>query len=100
LDNALRPTADVFAYYGGSGVGGDQNQANICPPPPAPQPFGCRAVGSVPSRGIGDTWHQLVNSTAPDKGLGLTFSVPLRNRLAQANQIRSELEYRHASAAT
>jgi outer membrane protein len=26
----------------------------------------------------------------------LTFSVPLRNRLAQANQIRSELEYRQA----
>jgi outer membrane protein len=96
LYNALLPTADVFAYYGGSGVGGDQNQANICPPPPAPQPFGCRTAGSVPSRGIGDTWHQLVNSTAPDKGLGLTFSVPLRNRLAQANQIRSELEYRQA----
>jgi outer membrane protein TolC len=96
LDNALLPTADVFAYYGGSGVGGDQNQANICPPPPAPQPFGCRTAGSVPSRGIGDTWYQLVNSTAPDKGLGLTFSVPLRNRLAQANQIRSELEYRQA----
>ena len=96
LDNALLPTADVFAYYGGSGVGGDQNQANICPAPPAPQPFGCRQTGSIPARGIGDTWKQLVNSTAPDKGLGLTFSVPLRNRLAQADQIRSELEYRQA----
>jgi outer membrane protein TolC len=28
--------------------------------------------------------------------MGLTFSVPLRNRVAQANQIRSELEYRQA----
>ena len=96
LDNALLPTADVFAYYGGSGVGGDQNQWNVCPPPPAPQPFGCRQAGSIPSRGIGDTWKQLVNSTAPDKGIGLTFSVPLRNRLAQADEIRSELEYRQA----
>jgi outer membrane protein len=96
VGNALLPTADVFAYYGGSGVGGDQNQNNVCPPPPAPQPFGCRHAGTIPSRGIGDTWKQLVNSTAPDKGIGLTFSVPLRNRLAQADQIRSELEYRQA----
>jgi outer membrane protein len=96
LGNALLPTADVFAYYGGSGVGGDQNESNICPPPPAPQPFGCRKAGAIPSRGILDTWQQVVNSTAPDKGMGLTFSVPLRNRVAQANQIRSELEYRQA----
>jgi outer membrane protein TolC len=96
LDNALLPTADVFAYYGGSGVGGDQNLANICPEPPAPQPFGCRKAGTVPSRGIGDTLMQMVNSTAPDKGAGLTFSIPLRNRVAQANQIRSQLEYRQA----
>jgi len=96
LGNALLPTTDVFAYYGGSGVGGDQNAANICPPPPAPQPFGCRQPGTIPSRGITDTWKQLVNSTAPDKGVGVTFSIPLRNRVAQANQIRSELEYRQA----
>jgi outer membrane protein len=96
LGNALLPNADVFAYYGGSGVGGDQNESNICPPPPAPQPFGCRKAGAIPSRGILDTWQQVVNSTAPDKGMGLTFSVPLRNRVAQANQIRSELEYRQA----
>jgi hypothetical protein len=96
LGNALLPTADAFAYYGGSGVGGDQNPANICPPPPATQPFGCRKTGAIPSRGIGDTLQQLVNSTAPDKGVGVTFSIPLRNRVAQANQIRSELEYRQA----
>jgi outer membrane protein len=96
LGNALLPTADVFAYYGGSGVGGDQNAANICPAPPAPQPFGCRQPGAIPSRGIGATLQQMVNSTAPDKGAGVTFSIPLRNRLAQANQIRSELEYRQA----
>jgi outer membrane protein len=96
LDNALLPTADVFAYYGGSGVGGDQNPSNICPPAPATQPFGCRKAGTIPAKGILDTWQQLVNSTAPDKGIGVTFAVPLRNRVAQANQIRSELEYRQA----
>ncbi len=35
-----------------------------------------------------------MNSTAPDKGVGLQLNIPLRNRAAQASQIRSELEYR------
>ena len=35
-------------------------------------------------------------STAPDKGLGLSLNIPLRNRLAQSNQVRAELEYRQA----
>jgi outer membrane protein TolC len=37
-----------------------------------------------------------VNSTNPDKGLGLQLTIPIRNRAAQATQIRSELEYRQA----
>ena len=44
----------------------------------------------------GSTLNQLVNSTAPDKGIGLQLTIPLRNRVAQATQIRSELEYRQA----
>ena len=44
----------------------------------------------------GGTLQQLVNSTAPDKGIGLSLNIPLRNRLAQSNQVRGELEYRQA----
>ena len=40
--------------------------------------------------------NQLVNSTAPDKGAGLQLTIPLRNRAAQATQVRSEFEYRQA----
>jgi outer membrane protein TolC len=40
--------------------------------------------------------NQLVNSTAPDKGVGLSLNIPLRNRAAQATQVRSEFEYRQA----
>jgi outer membrane protein len=94
--NALLPTADVFAYYGGSGLGGDQNPANFCPPPPETPTFGCHPAGTIPSSGYGSTLNQLINSSGPDKGAGLSLSVPLRNRVAQANQIRSELEYRQA----
>jgi outer membrane protein TolC len=48
------------------------------------------------SVGYGGTLNQLVNGTAPDKGIGLTLNIPLRNREAQANQVRAELEYRQA----
>jgi len=100
--NTLLPTLDAFAYYGGSGVGGAINPnimacsatvtkncyTNVPPPfqgstPPAPV-------------GYGSTLNQLVNSTAPDKGIGLSLTIPIRNRLAQSNQVRAELEYRQA----
>ena len=54
------------------------------------------AVSNRNPVGYGGTLNQLVNSTAPDKGVGLTLNIPLRNREAQANQVRAELEYRQA----
>jgi outer membrane protein TolC len=33
---------------------------------------------------------------APDKGVGVNITIPLRNRVAQADQARSQLEYRQA----
>jgi outer membrane protein len=95
--NALLPTLDAFAYYGGSGVGGNVNPncsfgGNVCfNAGDAPPPF--RNGGPV---GYGGTLQQLVNSTAPDRGLGVTLSIPIRNREAQSNQVRAELEYRQA----
>jgi outer membrane protein TolC len=99
--NALLPTLDAFAYYGGSGVGGNVNPAvpncadttsSFCfNPAKAPPPF--QTSNSV---SYGGTLNQMVNSTAPDKGVGLTLNIPIRNRLAQSNQVRAELEYRQA----
>ena len=99
--NAMLPTLQAFAYYGGSGVGGDVNalvpncsttSGSLCfNPTTAPPPF--QTANTVSYAG---TLNQLVTSTAPDKGLGLTLSIPLRNRLAQSNQVRAELEYRQA----
>jgi outer membrane protein TolC len=100
--SALLPTLDLFAYYGGQGLGGSQNPANLCANESAEQQaFGCAGTGTnqipvAPSVGYGGTLNQLVNSTAPDKGVGLQLNIPLRNRAAQAVQIRSELEYRQA----
>ncbi len=100
--NAMLPTLDAFAYYGGSGVGGNINPlvpscsaspgAKYCyTPGENPPPF-----QTAITVGYGGTLNQLVNSTAPDKGIGLTLNIPLRNREAQANQVRAELEYRQA----
>jgi outer membrane protein TolC len=94
--SALLPTLDLYAYYGGAGVGGTQNPANLCSNlDPSLQGFGC-ATTPTPTVGYGATLNQLVNSTAPDKGVGLQLNVPLRNRAGQGAQIRSELEFRQA----
>ena len=53
----------------------------------------------VPGTSYSSTLNQLVNSTAPDKGMGLQLNIPLRNRAAQALQIRGELEYRQSQMA-
>jgi outer membrane protein len=104
IRNALLPSLDLYAYYGGNGIGGDVNRTlgpctpgqntgfNFCfDPNRAAPPF--RHGGPV---SYGSTLNQLVNSTSPDKGMGMTLNIPLRNRVAQATQMRSELEYRQA----
>jgi len=101
--SSLLPSLDLFAYYGGSGVGGVQNPANLCSAPGNPG-FSCAGTDTgqnplFPSSGYGSTLNDLVNSTAPDKGVGLQLNIPLRNRAAQAVQIRSELEYRQSQMA-
>lgn len=104
LKNALLPSLDVFAYYGGSGVGGVVTPSaarNLCAPgqistfqnPCTTLPPG---FGVSTNQSYSGTLNQLVNSTAPDKGMGVTLNIPLRNRQAQSVQIRSELEYRQA----
>ncbi|HEV2699451.1 MAG TPA: TolC family protein [Terriglobales bacterium] len=96
LKNALLPSVDLFAYYGGSGAGGNQSLFSECGSPVANPQFGCNPPGSFAAVGFGSTLNKLVNSTAPDKGAGFTLNIPIRNRQAQALQVRSELEYRQS----
>jgi len=113
IRNSMLPTLDLFAYYGGSGLAGSQNPANLCAnQPPAEQaegfcsgfnptipttpPGGATVINPVSPVGYTSALNQLVNSTAPDKGIGLTLNIPIRNRNADALQVRAELEYRQA----
>ena len=93
--NALLPTLGLFAYYGGTGLGGSFNpNARVCTG--TGDTFCTQPSDIPPSTSIGGTLGQLFDSSAPDKGVGLSLTIPLRNRAAQANQVRAELEYRQA----
>ena len=96
IRNSLLPSVDLFAYYGGSGLGGSPNDAYVCNAHPE-QCFGSGGSYTPPPNiSYGGTLNQLVNSTAADKGVGVNLTIPIRNRAAQATQVRSEFEYRQA----
>ena len=94
--NALLPSVDAFAFYGGASLAGDQNSSTTCGNPGAPAPPSCVPAGTLGGSGFGTALGHLFNNSGPDKGAGVTLNIPLRNRAAQANQVRSELEYRQA----
>ena len=96
VKNALLPSVDLFAYYGGQGLGGAQNPANVCGDPRSIPGLCTDPARALPPVSIGGTLGQLFDSSHPDKGAGISINIPLRNRTAQANQIRSQLEYRQA----
>jgi outer membrane protein TolC len=80
--NALLPSLALVGFFGGSGLGGEPN-------PAAPNP------SDVPSDLLG-TWRNTFNNSSPDYYVGISLNIPFRNRVAKADQYRSELEYRQA----
>lgn len=89
--NALLPTLDVYAFYGGNGVGGDPNKNCYFGSGSSASYCGASSSSDFPT-----VLNNLVNGSSPDKGVGFNFSIPIRNRTAQADQARSLLEYRQA----
>ena len=90
--NGLLPTLDILGYYGANITGGPVNPNCFFFGQPC---FAAGSVSPVPS-GYSGVLADLVNSTAPDKGVGFNLSIPLRNREAQSAQARSLMEYRQA----
>ncbi|AFL87199.1 outer membrane protein [Terriglobus roseus DSM 18391] len=89
--NALLPVVDLFAFYGASALAGAQS--------PTAQNFGTGAPyppGTFPSVSYGTAFSNLFNNSAPDKGVGVNVTINLRNRTAQADQSRSEMEYQQS----
>jgi len=82
--NALLPSLALVGFYGGSGLGGEVNPVFEGNPANLPH--------DLPG-----TWQNTFNNSSPDYYLGLSLNIPFRNRVAKADQYRSELEYRQAS---
>jgi outer membrane protein TolC len=85
--NALLPSLSLVAFYGGSGLAGPLNPGYNIP--------GVPNVSNVPTDFSGALANSF-NNTAPDYYVGFNLNIPIRNRVAKADQYRSELEYRQA----
>jgi outer membrane protein TolC len=90
--NGLLPVVDAYAFYGGSAVSGSQSPYLNCQALAGFGGSGC----PFPVVGYGTALQNVFNNNSPDKGVGLNVTIPLRNRLAQADQARSQMEYRQA----
>jgi outer membrane protein TolC len=88
--NALLPTLNAYGYYGASVIGGAVNKNCSF------NGISCVVQGNSAPNDYGGVLQDLGNSTAPDKGVGFSLNIPLRNRAAQADQARSLIEYRQA----
>ncbi len=94
LKNGLLPTVDAYAFYGGSGVGGSQNSNLNCSSSFTSGSFTACPAGYVASSNYGTVLGNTFNNTSPDYGAGVNINIPLRNRINQAAQERSQMEYR------
>ncbi len=89
--NGLLPTLDAYGFYDSSALGGSQNKGALDFETGGPYP-----PGSFPSAGYGEVLQNLFNNSAPDKGVGFSLTIPIRNRPAQAQQAQALIEYRQA----
>jgi outer membrane protein TolC len=85
--NALLPSLSLVGFYGGSGLAGPLNPIYNVP--------GVSNVSTLPTDFSGALTNTF-NNSSPDYYIGLNLNIPLRNRVAKADQYRSELEYRQA----
>ncbi len=83
--NALLPSLSLVGFYGGSGLAGPLNPIyNLG-----------QNTSTVPVDYAG-ALQNAFNNSSPDYYLGLNLNIPIRNRVAKADQYRSELEYRQS----
>ncbi|MGH9574948.1 MAG: TolC family protein [Candidatus Acidiferrales bacterium] len=110
--NALLPTLNLVGQYSTTGLGGVGKQTTIAqgsliPNPNAPILLNGVAVpgefvGEIPATstttavpgGISDAWDSLIHSRFPTFQVGLQMTLPIRNRVAQANNGIAQLNQR------
>jgi outer membrane protein TolC len=80
--NALLPQLSLYGFYAGTGYAGTPNPLNSIPT-------------TLPA-GFGGAVDNAFNYSSPEYQVGFQLLVPLRNRIAKADQYRTELEYRQS----
>lgn len=83
--NAMLPSLDLYGVYLGTGASGTMNSKY----------YDQSVTTDLPSS-YGGALQSALNNTAPEYRVGFSLSVPLRNRIAKADQYRTELEYRQS----
>jgi len=80
--NALLPSLSVYGFYAGTGYGGTPNPLS--------------GSGTNVPGGFAGAVDNAFNYSSPEYQVGFQLMVPLRNRIAKADQYRTELEYRQS----
>ena len=86
--NNLLPTGNVFGQYAASGLQGNClvtaratcNTTRPCAP------------GTVVPAGTSGSLTQMINATFPEESVGFSLTLPIKNRSAQADNLRAQFE--------
>ncbi len=95
---ALLPTVDAFADFRNNGLAGEVNSLPVLSTIPGVPPS-FRSSTSVDQfflGGYGKSLGQVFSRNFPDYSVGVTLNIPLRNRAAQADMTRDQLNVRQA----
>lgn len=85
IRSELLPRLDLYGLYAGAGIAGPKNpNCNLRPD---------QCASDLPT-GFGSMFANTFNYSSPEYQVGMTLSIPLRNRAAKADQFRAALEYR------
>jgi outer membrane protein TolC len=89
--NNLLPTGNVFGQYAASGLEGNCVVTARAT---------CNTIGLAPGTvlqsGTSASLVQMVQGTFPEESLGLSLTLPLKNRSAQADNLRAQFEFQQA----
>lgn len=85
--NDLLPTANVFAQYASAGLQGNCLVVRSA---------SCGGIGlpagTVVAQGVQSSLTQMIDGNFPEYSAGLNLTLPIRNRSAQADNLRAQLE--------
>jgi outer membrane protein len=93
VHNALLPQLDLYGFYGAAGLGGSQSPLIHCGNSTFFNPCAGTPGAAIP---YSTAFGNLFNGSGSTKGAGVNLTLPLRNRQAQAQQVRAMLEYRQS----